>query len=285
MINNQAGLNDQFNPRLCVDETNGLIVVTYHDTVADTGRKKTHVYYQTSSDDGATWSTAVQVTTSPSDATGGAVDPNGFSYGDYDGLSGNAGTFFPCWTDLRNGIEEIWTARLSLIPKQASFVMDRSSFGQDEVNAMLAAGEPVRGLAGLLRHRRRLHARRARHHRRRPERRARAPCRRSTRHRRPSGITIGAPTQLVADDPSLPAGVAQRFTWLYPISITNDADFTAPLVNVAPHRLDRRRHRQRDPRAAAGAQPVRDRRRRPSGSRPTCASSRSRTASRSSAQP
>lgn len=231
-INNQSGKNDQFHSRLCVDETSGLIVVTYHDTVADSGRKQGHVYYQTSSDDGVTWSTAVQVTTASSDATGAGVDPNGFGYGDYDGLTGNAGTFFPCWTDLRNGIEEIWSARLSVIPKQASFAMDRSSFGQDEVNAMLVQANPfdvspafyviVDGFApaelgitaGDL---------------------IGAPGTVPTFNQSPAttGIAIEAPTQLVADDPTLPAGVAQRFTWVYPISITSDADFTAPLRNIA----------------------------------------------------
>jgi hypothetical protein len=232
MINNQSGLNDQFHSRLCVDETNGLIVVTYRDTVADAGRLQSHVYYQTSSDDGVNWTDAVQVTTAPSDATGGAVDALGFGYGDYDGLSGNAGTFFPCWTDFRNGIEEVWSARLSVIPKQASFALDRSSFGQDEVNAMLVQANPfevspafyviVDGFtpqelgitAGDLNG---------------------APATVPTFNQNPAttGIAIGAPTQLVADDPSLPAGVVQRFTWVYPISITSDADFTAPLVNVA----------------------------------------------------
>lgn len=232
MINNQAGKNDQFHSRLCVDETNGLIVVTYRDTVADSGRQESHTYYQTSGDDGVSWSDAVQITTSPSDATGGSVDSTGFGYGDYDGLTGNAGTFFPCWTDFRNGIEEIWSARLSLIPKQASFAMDRSSFGQDEVNAMLVQANPfdvspafyviVDGFtpaelgitSGDL---------------------SGAPGTVPAFNQAPatSGITIGAPTQLVADDPSLPAGVVQRFTWLYPISITSDDDFTAPLVNVA----------------------------------------------------
>jgi hypothetical protein len=231
MINNQSGKNDQFHSRLCVDESNGLIVVTYHDTVADSGRKQSHVYYQTSSDDGVSWSGATQITSSPSDATGSAVDPNGFGYGDYDGLTGHAGTFFPCWTDFRNGIEEIWSARLSLIPKQASFLLDRSSFGQDEVNAMLATANPflvspafyvaVDGFtaaelgisAGDL-----------------TGQPGTVPA--FSQSQALSGITIGAPTKLVAEDPSLPAGVAQRFTWLYPITLTSDADFTAALINV-----------------------------------------------------
>ena len=230
-INDQAGLNDQFHSRLCVDESNGMLVVTYHDTVADNGRTESHVYYQTSSDDGVSWSTAVQVTSTPSDATGAAVDPQGFGYGDYDGLHGHYGTFFPCWTDFRGGIEEIWSSRLALVPKQASFVMDRSSFGQDEVNAMLMQASPFEvspafyvvvdgftpaelgitaadlgGAPGTV------------------------PAFNTSIAL--GGITIGAPTQLVADDPALPAGVAQRFTWLYPITVTSDADFTAPLITV-----------------------------------------------------
>jgi hypothetical protein len=232
MINNQSSKNDQFHSRLSVDESNGLLVATYHDTVADSGRKQTHVYYQTSSDDGVTWSSAVQITSSPSDATGSAVDTGGFGYGDYDGLHGFYGTFFPCWTDFRNGVEEIWSSRLSVIPKTASFAMDRSSFGQDEVNAMLAKANPTvispafyvvvdgftpaelgitaADLTG-------------------------APGTVPTFSTSPSsvgGMTVGTPTQLVADDPSLPAGIAQRFTWFYPITFTDDSGFTGPLVNV-----------------------------------------------------
>ncbi|MBY8976758.1 hypothetical protein KHP62_13120 [Rhodobacteraceae bacterium NNCM2] len=231
MINNQSGLNDQFHSRLCVDESNGLIVVTYHDTVADSDRVESHVYYQTSSDDGLSWSNPIQITSSPSDATGGAVDPQGFGYGDYDGLSGHHGTFFPCWTDFRNNVEEIWSSRLSLVPKQAYFVLDRSSFGQDEVNAMLVQSSPfvlspalyvvvdgftatelgitAADLSG-------------------------APGTVPAFSTSPvlNGIDIGAPTKLTAEIPSLPASTVQRFTWSYPITITDDSDFTASLVNV-----------------------------------------------------
>lgn len=231
-INDQAGLNDQFHSRLSVDESNGLIVVSYHDTVADTNRIQSHVYYQTSSDDGQTWSDAVQVTSSPSDATGAAVDPLGFGYGDYDGLHGHHGTFYPCWTDFRNGVEEIWSARLSLVLKQAYFVLDRSSLGQDEVNAMLAQSSPFQispalyvvvdgftaaelgvtaaDLSG-------------------------SPSIKPAFSTSPAlnGITFDEPTQLIAELPSLPANTTQRFTWVYPITVTDDSDFTAALVTVA----------------------------------------------------
>ena len=110
MINNQASLNDQFNPWLAVDETNGRLVVIYYDTVDDPGRLRTDVWYQTSSDDGVTWSTSVKVTTAQTDETVAGAD-SGNQYGDYNGLSGYAGKFFSSWTDRRNGSrEEIWTA-------------------------------------------------------------------------------------------------------------------------------------------------------------------------------
>jgi hypothetical protein len=110
MINNQASLNDQFNPWLAVDETNGVLVVIYYDTVNDAGRLKTDVWMQTSSDHGATWSAAKKVTSGQTDETVNGADL-GNQYGDYNGLSGYAGKFFCCWTDRRSGgREEIWSA-------------------------------------------------------------------------------------------------------------------------------------------------------------------------------
>lgn len=112
-INNQASKNDQFNQWLAVDETSGRIGVMYYDTVADANRKKTHVYYQSSSDGGLTWSAAVQVTSAQTDETVSGAD-SGNQYGDYNGLSGYLGKFLPSWTDRRNNAkEEIWTAPVS----------------------------------------------------------------------------------------------------------------------------------------------------------------------------
>jgi hypothetical protein len=116
MINNQSGKNDQFHSRLCVDETDGRLVVIYYDTLGDPGRLKTDIWMQHSDNDGVTWSPAVKVTSAQTDETvSGAL---WFGYGDYLGLSGYAGTFFPSWTDRRSGgAEEIWTAPIVLVPK------------------------------------------------------------------------------------------------------------------------------------------------------------------------
>jgi hypothetical protein len=112
-LNNQSSLNDQFNPFLAVDETTGTIGAIYYDTVADPNRKKVDVYYQMSSDGGATWQAAVKVTTAMTDETVTGAD-SGNQFGDYNSLSGYANAFFPSWTDRRNNAkEEIWTAKIS----------------------------------------------------------------------------------------------------------------------------------------------------------------------------
>lgn len=110
-IHHQPAKNDQFNPWLVVDETNGQLAIIYYDTAEDPDRRKTHLYYQASFDHGATWTAPFRVTTSPTDETDDRSNLN--QYGDYNGLSGHAGSFWPSWTDRRNnGTEEIWTANV-----------------------------------------------------------------------------------------------------------------------------------------------------------------------------
>src|SRR5205807_6013416 len=86
-LNNQSGLNDQFNPFLAVDETNGTLGAIYYDTVADSGRLKVDVWYQMSSDGGVAWEGAVKVTTAMADETA-ASGGSGNQFGAYKGLSG-----------------------------------------------------------------------------------------------------------------------------------------------------------------------------------------------------
>ncbi len=109
MLNNRASRNDQFNPRLAVDDTDGTLMVVYYDTVDDPGRLKTNLWYQSSADNGTTWTEAIRITSAETDETSAGADAN--QYGDYNGLTGSSGLFFPSWTDRRGGgQEEVWTA-------------------------------------------------------------------------------------------------------------------------------------------------------------------------------
>lgn len=228
MLNNQASLNDQFHSKLCVDESNGNLMVVYHDTVNDSNRLQTDVFMQTSTDDGLTWSTPVRVTSARSDETTAGADLN--KYGDYNGLSGFFGTFFPTWTDRRGtGPEEIWTSRLSLVQKRCYFIVDKSTFGQDEVEAMLLAANATVNAAfyivveGFTAGELGITA---------PDLSG-APSTKPTLTSAPvvPGMTIGQPTALLAEDPSLPA-TPQRFTWVFPVSFTNSSGFTQQVLNV-----------------------------------------------------
>jgi hypothetical protein len=112
IVNPRTSLSDQFNQRLAVDITNGNLVLVYYDSEGDPERKKVNVWYQFSTDDGQSWSSAQMVTTSATNETAGGAD-SGNQFGDYTGLSGYAGKFYPTWTDRRGGTkEEIWTAQI-----------------------------------------------------------------------------------------------------------------------------------------------------------------------------
>jgi hypothetical protein len=114
MINNQRSNNDQFNQWMGVDDTTGRLAMIYYDTIGGLSRKKTDVWYQTSADNGATWSAATKLTTGQTDETIAGAD-SGNQYGDYNSLSIYAGKIFPSWTDRRGGArEEIWTAPVTV---------------------------------------------------------------------------------------------------------------------------------------------------------------------------
>jgi hypothetical protein len=136
MLNNQASLNDQFFPRLAVDQTTGNLMAVYYDTVNDPNRVKTDIWMQYSNDGGVTWSPAVQVTTAETDEATGDED-NEQEYGDYIGLTTSGGRYFACWTDRRSGgDEQIWGAPLAIPSMQ--FDLENATFGQDEVAAQSA---------------------------------------------------------------------------------------------------------------------------------------------------
>jgi len=164
-INNPSSNNDQFMQFLVVDETNGRVAIMYYDTVDDAGRLRTNVYYQSSSDFGATWSTADRVTSAQTDESVAGSD-FGNQYGDYNGLSGLANTFFPSWTDRRNNArEEVWTAGItetggtgpdpSILPWGVDRVPPAPPWWQtsdiwvdnDADGVLNEPGEPSRGLA------------------------------------------------------------------------------------------------------------------------------------------
>jgi hypothetical protein len=146
MINNQASLNDQFNPWMVVDETIGALGIVYYDTVGDPGRKKTDLWYQSSFNDGVTWTAPFKVTSAQTDETVAGADLSS-QYGDATGLSGIGGVFFPSWTDRRNNArEEIWTAKITdfaCTPPGAPAIGTATATGPNQVQVTWGNGAPA----------------------------------------------------------------------------------------------------------------------------------------------
>jgi hypothetical protein len=136
MLHNPSTLNDQFFPRMAVDETSGDLMVVYYDTVNDlTNRVNAELWMTSSTDGGATWSTPVQIATAATDEAVGAEDQSQ-EFGDYIGLTGYAGQFFACWTDRRSGgAEQIWGAPIPLVQRAVTLITERDHYGQDEIDA------------------------------------------------------------------------------------------------------------------------------------------------------
>jgi hypothetical protein len=133
-INDQASKNDQFHPRLTVDEITGELVIIYYDTVNDPGRVKTDVWMQRSSDFGVSWTGAAKITSAQTDETSASANANQF--GDYIGMTGHSGSFFGCWTDPRSGgSEQIWGA--PIVTTGCQFLVENEFFGQDQVEVQL----------------------------------------------------------------------------------------------------------------------------------------------------
>ena len=118
-VNDDSGLNDQFNQWLATDTSSGKVVVSWNDSRNDPTRKATDVYLSSSSD-GSTFAANVKVTTAPTDETCCGADL-GNQYGDYEGVAAAGGLARPIWTDRRGTIaavpnldEEIFTASITI---------------------------------------------------------------------------------------------------------------------------------------------------------------------------
>ena len=145
-VNDLASQSDQFNPWLAVDEATGALGLIYYDTVRDSGRKATDVWFQASLDRGVNWGTAVKVSAAPTDETDEGAD-TGNQYGDYNGLSGYAGTFFPSWTDRRGGgatkKEEVWSAAVACGFRGAPAIGTATAPADDQIRVSWGNGSPA----------------------------------------------------------------------------------------------------------------------------------------------
>ena len=113
-VNDDATNTAQFHPFLVVDQTNGSVVVGWHDSRNDpANNRKVDYYISRSMDGGVTWEENTKVSQPSSEFNNSAIsysdlnttdnsggNPN--QYGEYLGLDAHAGAAYMGWTDTRH---------------------------------------------------------------------------------------------------------------------------------------------------------------------------------------
>ncbi|HYX30995.1 MAG TPA: sialidase family protein [Pyrinomonadaceae bacterium] len=139
-----------FFPQIIADPS-GIIFCTYYEFGPKQGKNLIDVFVARSLDGGNTF-LPVKITDQPWDPAGapwshhaypnfGVVDDKVTFIGDYFGIDATYGAVYPCWTDSRDGQLELYTGIVAV--PHCAFLMERSTLGQDEIDARRSLGSPV----------------------------------------------------------------------------------------------------------------------------------------------
>ncbi|MGO9059458.1 MAG: sialidase family protein [Candidatus Binataceae bacterium] len=125
-----------FHPQIVFDP-NGVVGCTFYEFGPKPSNYLIDVIISQSFDHGASFNYFI-VTDKPWDPTVDAPLAEGYPgttfIGDYFGLDASDAGFYPLWTDTRTGIQELFTAILP--EKGVEFIIDQSTIGQNEVDAL-----------------------------------------------------------------------------------------------------------------------------------------------------
>ncbi|MEO8289064.1 MAG: S-layer homology domain-containing protein [Chloroflexota bacterium] len=101
----------QVEPWVEADE-NGTFHAIWYDDRENPNTSIFNIYYSQSTDDGATWSTAVRISTATSDLRIGIPSSYAQAAGDYINVTAAQGNVYAVWTDTRSGTgEDIYVVR------------------------------------------------------------------------------------------------------------------------------------------------------------------------------
>ena len=128
-----------FHPQI-VFRPNGVLGCAFYEFGPKPVTPKIDTRMALSFDNGISFSELFTVTDQPWDPTVDAPwshgDPNLTFIGEYFGFDASDSGFYPLWTDTRTGIQELW---VDIMPqKTCAFIVERSTFGQDEIDARRA---------------------------------------------------------------------------------------------------------------------------------------------------
>jgi hypothetical protein len=101
-VNDDAGTNSQFLPRISIDQSTGTIGVTWYDARASATNTTAQYFGSFSSDGGATFTPNVRISAGTSDQARSVPALRDADYGDYTGNASAGGKLVAAWGDNSN---------------------------------------------------------------------------------------------------------------------------------------------------------------------------------------
>ncbi len=101
-VNDDTGTNSQFLPHISLDQTNGMIAVTWYDARNSAANNTAQYFGAFSTDGGATFGANFQISTGTSNQANSIAALKKTDYGDYTGNAFVDGRLVPAWADNSN---------------------------------------------------------------------------------------------------------------------------------------------------------------------------------------
>lgn len=101
-VNDDAGVNSQFLPHISLDQTTGMVAVTWYDARNSAVNDTAQYFGAISSDGGATFGANFQISSGTSNQTNSVAALKKTDYGDYTGNAFVNGRLVPAWADNSN---------------------------------------------------------------------------------------------------------------------------------------------------------------------------------------
>lgn len=101
-VNDDTGTNTQFLPRVSLDQSDGMIAVTWYDARNSAGNDTAEYFGAFSGDGGATFGASFQIAAGTSDQARNLTSSKKTDYGDYTGNAFVNGRLVPAWADNSN---------------------------------------------------------------------------------------------------------------------------------------------------------------------------------------
>ena len=140
-VNHDSGVNSQFLPRIALDQSSGIVAVTWYDARNSLTNDTAQYFGAFSSDGGTTFGANFQISTGTSNQANSVKDPSVARKADYGDYTGNAfvnGRLLPAWADNSNSTQdnpdgatqfEVYTAVVQVQPPAAALGPDALLFG------------------------------------------------------------------------------------------------------------------------------------------------------------